>query len=392
MRDAPSDPCGAVAKGFYAKLPCARGNRRVLGAEMKGTIIIGFAIAFTGLLALGIFGASKSPTKEAEANLAFYDWDETLRSKSGWASPNHWANSVIFVRVAWWRNSSRARTFEYLTGGRAGIADPDALASARLARVPDRLLANHQEEKVLVRFWSNDHTAEQAEELALRTARTMHLATTQVWPQEPIPVQVDVYSMPEGAAYSFAKRVRWKRGRPLELAIFLTGAANAENRTQVAAHELYHLLAAFRRIGRWKTDETVYLNTQIGFEEVAATSFASCGALLTDGHLSRPVRDLRVVIDGVPYKPPLSTNEVKQVLAALRLADARSLTGLGSTIGALIDSTPFFHLLGPAQNRIELGSPQGEKFLEMCQEFLSDPVKIEHWLEKLGQDDAASGD
>src|SRR5690606_21206433 len=242
-----------------------------VGPAMKGTIIIGFAIALAGLLALGIFGASKSPAKEAEANLAFYDWDETLRSKSGWASPNHWANSVVFVRVAWWPNSSRARTFEYLTGGRAGIADPDALASARLARVPDRLLANHQEDKVLVRFWSNDHTAEQAEELALRTARTMHLATTQVWPREPLPVQVDVYSMPEGAAYSFAKKVRWKRGRPLELAIFLPGAANAENRTQVAAHELYHLLAAFRRIGRWKTDETVYLNTQIGFEEVAAT-------------------------------------------------------------------------------------------------------------------------
>lgn len=364
-----------------------------LETAMKGTLIIGFALAFTGLLFLGILGASKSRAKEAEASLAFYDWDETVRSRIGWSSPNSWYNSIAVSRVAWWRNSSRVRTFEYLTGGRAGMTDLDALASARLVRAPDRLLAEHQEGKVLVRFWGDDQAAEHAEEFVLRTARAMHLATTQVWPREPIPIQTDVYAMPEGAAYSFAKKVIWKNARPLELAIFLAGAANPEDhRTKVAAHELYHLLVAFRRIGRWKTDETVYLNTQLGFEEIAATSFASCGALLADGHLSRPVRDSRVVINGVPFQQPLSKGEVKQVLAALRHTDALSLSGLGSVIGGVLDVTPIFHLLGPVQNRIELRSPQGEKFLEMCQEFLPDPVKIEHWLENMGRDDAVLGD
>jgi hypothetical protein len=129
-------------------------------------------------------------------------------------------------------------------------------------------------------------------------------------------VQADIYAMPEGAAYSFAKNVRWKSGRPLELAIFVSGAVNPEDhRTITVTHELYHLLAAFLRIGRWTINGAGRPNASIGFEEIAATSFASCGALLADGYLSRPRANNTIVLNGIPMKQPLSANEVTQLLA-----------------------------------------------------------------------------
>jgi hypothetical protein len=194
--------------------------------------------------------------------------------------------------------------------------------------------------------------------------------------------------MPAGIAYSLARKVSWKSGRPLELAIFIPGAMDLEGFQLAVAHELYHLLAAFLRVGHWTADGAGRLNAFVGFEEIAATSFASCGALLADGYLPRPRKDTTVVLNGVPMKAPLSASEVKQLVGALRYADAHSLSDLGTRIGGLLDTAPVFQVLGPGQERIELHSPQGERLLGMCREFSPDHLKIERWLENLDREPA----
>jgi hypothetical protein len=353
---------------------------------MPGLLTIGLTVVIVGLLLFGMFAVPRSRAGEAPVSPAFYDWGRNSRATFSWAAPKSHYNSIQVTRVVWRRNTRDARTFEYMTGGQAGIADADALASARLKRPPDRLLAKHQEGKVLVRIWGEGQAAGSADEFVLRTARALHLATTQIWPREPTPIQADIYVMPENVAYSLARKVRWKSGRPLELAIFIPGAANAESHRMVVTHELYHVLAAFLRIGRWTTNGAGRPNASTGFEEVAATSFASCGELLADGYLSRPRTSNSYLINGVPMKQPLSTSEVKDLLGGLRYADAHSLSDIGTRIGGLLDTTLVFQVLESGQERIELHSPQGEQLLEMCREFAPDPLKIEHWLENLGQE------
>jgi hypothetical protein len=329
---------------------------------------------FRDLTRLNVSETADSPT--------FFDWN--ARAAIGWAAAIGTSTNVVKVtRSTRWRSTGTTRLLHYMTGGHAGVVDANALASARQGRPPNRQVATHQEGDVLVRYWDEGPDAGDAGEFVLRAAQAIHLVTTRIWPRKPTPVRVDVYVMPQETAYSLARKVQWKSGHPLELAILVPGAIRAESHQFVAAHELYHVLAALLRTGPWATGAMGRGNVLGGLEEVAATLFASCGALLADGHVVRP-KASTFLIDGVRLQQPLSGDNVRQLLAWMRDADARQ-RAMGPYLGNVLQTTPVFHILGSVGERIELHSPQGEQLLGMCREFLSDPARIESWLENFSQ-------
>lgn len=335
-----------------------------------------------GLLLLFLCGGSQLRAADVADAPIFFDWGIQIRNTNGSSGS---INSIRALRST--GGSRGARSLEYMTGGQAAVADENALASAREQRPPDRLIAEHREGKVLVRHWGPAAPGTSpAVELTRRAAKALHLVTTQVWPRQTTPLQVDVYEMPDDTAYSFARKVQWKRGLPLELVIFRT-ASNAGIHRDVATHELYHVLAAVFRTGQWKRNAQKRPNASSAFEEVAASLFATCGALLADGHIGRP-RVNSYLINGRPMNPPLSAGQLKQVLTWLRGADTRKAqvrNGLleGTMLGGVLDSAPAFHVFEAGQERIELQSSQGRQLLDMCREFTADPAKIEPWLDGL---------
>lgn len=353
---------------------------------MRRIFSIGLPALTFGLL-LAMFSGLLSRAGEAQESPAFFDWSEDSRATFGWAAPDSYNSSVQIPSSIRRDKAGIARAFEYRTGSQHGLVDEDALASARLVSAPDQLLARHQEGKVQVRVWGEGQPAPRDEDFARRIARAIHLATTRIWPREPVPVRVDFHVMPEGA-FSLARKVRWKKGQSLELALFLSGPAERayERHRTVAQHELYHLLSAIHGLGRWTPEGAKTPNASAGFEEVAATSFASCGILLADGYLSRPRSGNTLVLNGVPMKAPLSLDELKRILGVLRHSDERSLSDYGTKVGGVIDTAPVFHLLDREQERIDLQSPEGAKLLGLCREFAPDPLKVEQWLEDLAAD------
>jgi hypothetical protein len=343
---------------------------------------VAYPTSAVSLLLLCLVGASQLRPAAAPDGPTFFDWK--VRATLGVDIGNNSVNAVDIGRLTWWRLTGNTRLLDYVTGGYAGIVDADTLASARQARIPGRLVAMRQEGDVQVQIWQDGLDAEYAKDYALHVARAMHLVTTQVWPRHPTLVRVDIYVMPEGAPYSLARKVQWLPGRPLQLVIFVPGAAKAADHKLVPAHELYHVLAAFQRVGRWAAGKSGQKNSasNTAFEEVAASTFASCGALLADRHLSRP-RSNSYVVNGSPMKPPLTGKEVRKIMALLRSADAVQRTDLGPFLGGILDATPVHHAFAPNQERLELQSPQGEQLLDVCRTFLSDPETIEPWLQDL---------
>jgi hypothetical protein len=347
----------------------------------------GAALVMLGLMVPCPRDGSQPRAAETPASPTFFDWN----GPSGLVgSKDISANTVKVTRRTHWRLTGTTQFLDYMTGGQSGIVDAKALASAEQARPPSRQVARHQEGKVLVRYWDDGQDAGEAAEYARRVAQSIHLVTTRIWPAKPTSIYVDIYVMPQGTTYSLARKVEWKSGRPLELAILIPGAAHAENHRIVAAHELYHALAALLRIGQWATGATEQAKLLAGLEEVAATSFASCGLLLADGYLLRP-KASTFFIGGVRMQEPLSGDNVRQLLAWLRDTDARLLRGIGPTLGNVLDTTPVFHLFESAGDRIELHSPQGEQLLGMCRKFLPDPARVEPWLENISQERPDAG-
>jgi hypothetical protein len=342
------------------------------------------ALVIFGLALLCLPDSVLPRAAETPASPTFFDWN--LRTVTGFAASNDISGNVVKVtRRTHWRLTGTTRFLDYMTGGSSGIVDTKALASAEQAHPPNRQVARHQEGEVLVRYWDDGQDVGEAAEFALRVAQAIHLVTTRIWPGKPTSVHVDVYIMPQGAAYSLARKVEWKSGRPLQLAILIPGAARAESHRIVAAHELYHALAALLRIGQWNEPSKLLA----GLEEVAATSFASCGTLLADGYLLRP-KTSTFLIDGVPMQEPLSGDNVRQLLAWLRDTDVR-VRGMGPTLGNVLDTTPVFRVFESAGERIELHSTQGEQLLGMCRQFLPDPARVEPWLENFSQERSVAG-
>lgn len=339
------------------------------------------ALVLIGLALLGVQAGSQPRAAETPASPTFFDWN--ARATIGWAVSNHTSTNVIKVtRSTRWRFTRITRLLDYMTGGFAEIVDAAALAAAEQALPPKRRVARHQAGEVVVRYWEDGPDASGAAQFVRRAAAAIHRVTTGIWPGRPMPIHVDVYVMPQGVAYSLARKVEWRHGRPLELAIMIPGAAKAESHQFVAVHELYHVLAALLRTGQSSPDARGRAALLNALEEPAATLFASCGALLADGHLQRPPARTYSIND-VRMQQPLSGDNVEQLLTWLRAADARqSRSGYWSTaIGGVMHTTPVFQVFGPAGQRIELHSAQGAQLLEMCRDLLPDPARIEPWLE-----------
>lgn len=313
----------------------------------------------------------------APGSPVFFSWN--LGSSIGWERSGIYnANSIRAIQGGGARRSRLA----YMTGGEAGLLDVGARDAARAQRAPDRLVAESREGEVLVRQWAFEGQGiEDAAGFTRRTARALHAAVTSLWPAMPTAVHADLYVMPDGAAYSLARQVRWQRGEPLQVVILFPRGRAAANR-DVATHELFHVLAKIHP-GHGSDQGEERPNMASGMEEVAANLFASCGALLADGSLPRPGAR-RYVVNGVHMEPPLTGQQVKKVLAWMRSLDARPAPDRpGTSLGSMLASTPVFEVFGPDRESIELQSAQGERLLGMCRDFLPDPLQLEPWFEKL---------
>jgi len=339
-------------------------------------------ISSAATLLLCLVGYSQLRAATGADSPMFHFWKLNRGPGLGTISDSYNGNAILITGGG---STGRNRTLDYMTGGEADIFDADSLASAQAQRAPDHQIEKQREGDVVVQLWTfKDQDVERARTFTRRVANALHLATTQIYPGKATSVHVDIYVMPKGAPYSLARKVEWKTGRPLEIAIFLPG--KTEDHSDVATHELFHVLTVLQRTSQWWDRNKQRRNAATALEEVAADLYASCGALLADGYLPRPNINPNVtyVINDIPMKPPLTGEQVKLILAGLRAIDAKPQAAPPATaIGASLGSTPILHLFERAQERIELHSSQGEKLLGMCRELLPDPMSIEPWLEGL---------
>jgi hypothetical protein len=319
----------------------------------------------------------------------FHDW-KMYRDLKTVAAIEERSDEASYVgnatRITGGGISGQISTLNYLTGGEANVFDADALTSAQTQRAPDRLVEKERNGNVEVRLWAfKGQHVERGKDLVRRTAKALHLATTKVMPGRPISILADIYVMPKGIAYSLARNVQWKTGRPLEVVISIPDG-EGESRRDTATHELFHVLAVQQRQRQWYDSRQKRPIAATAYGEIAANLFASCGALLADGYLMRPRAnpELSYVINDVTMQLPLTSAQVKQVVATLRVIDSKTKDGkLGNTLGYLLESTPVLHVFESGQDRIVLRSLQGEQLIGKCRDLLPDPMSIELWLEGL---------
>jgi hypothetical protein len=272
--------------------------------------------------------------------------------------------------------------FSYYTGGRSG--DVGSLVAA-----PTRVVAAVTYGSVSVRllaFPTYEHP--RAEQDALELARIVSRATTDVFPAEAIPVEIDLHFMPEGARFSLARRIDWREGRSYALALF---AREQKLVYTTPAHELYHVLHT-----RWPLQATPEATRRHGaassYEEAAAELYAACGELLANSVWPRPApSQARVTIvdpalgDRV-FEVSLDEDERRAVLEMMRTgANGAGFVGFGPLLAA----TVFEHIFSGA-TRITVDSSQGTRVLVLCKEAAFNPFVIETWLAAVDDDRRAA--
>jgi hypothetical protein len=223
---------------------------------------------------------------------------------------------------------------------------------------------------------SDTHELAHGHEQALEVARIVSAATTRVFPVAAIPVEIDLYFMPEDARFSLAKRVDWDHGQPYSLAIF---AREGTLPATTPAHELYHVLALGS--SRIKPFEAIAKRgAASSYEQVAADLYAACGELLANETLSQEARPGgRVTL----ADPSLGERVFAGVLTDDELAAALDILtneapGAGF-FGDLLSATAFDYVLGGATT-IPLDSPEGARLLDLCKKTAPDPSKLSAWL------------
>lgn len=265
------------------------------------------------------------------------------------------------------------RRFSYYTGARARDSGP-------LTEAPTRVLAQAVHGSVAVRLLASEtYEPASADEDALELARVVSAATTQVFPAAAIPVEIDLYFMPEDARFSLAKRVDWHQGRPYALAVF---AREGTFPATTPAHELYHVLALGSAQAK-PLEAIAKRGAASSYEQVAADLYAACGELLANETLSRETRpNGRVTLPD----PSLGERVFEGALGGDELAavlDILSNESLGAgTFGDLLSVTVFEHLFGDATT-VVVDSPEGARLLELCSQTASDPSTLGAWLAEL---------
>ena len=211
------------------------------------------------------------------------------------------------VQVAALYDAERRRLAYYTGASSSGSAEPSA--------APERIIAEAVHDDVTVRMRAFDsYSRERARDEAAEVARIVALATTRVWPAQPIPVQVDVHFMPDDAAFSLAKRVDWRAGDSYEVAVF---ANDKGFDAGTAVHELYHALAIRWSLGTKDPASRSQPNAAHIYEETAGDLFALCGRLLANESLTRQKPFASVVIDSRRFVVPLNGEDLGAVLASL---------------------------------------------------------------------------
>ena len=315
------------------------------------------ALGLVGLTVVGVWNSLRENSVRHDRELRAFDWGNEYQLASS-------AAVVNAVRVAAPFDEG-TRRFSYYTGALSpGTGESSA--------APQRVIAEAVRGEVAVRLrafepYSREGAGAEAEVIA----KSVSLVTTQVWPGEPTPVQVDVHFMPDDAPFSQAMRVDWRDGDAFAIAVFARARGFAPS---TAVHELYHALAARWSLGRNSPAGGRKPNAAHAYEEVAATLFAECGRLLATESLPRAVRNDRVDIAGQLFEGPLDGEELGDAIELL-VRDASGSQLLRNLLAGTILDDAF-----GAEETIALASPQGEKLLARCREVAANPLFLEFRL------------
>jgi hypothetical protein len=258
--------------------------------------------------------------------------------------------------------------FSYYTGGQSwGTGEPSA--------APERVIAQGMHGAVTVRLRAFDaYTRERGDAEAAELARIISLATTRVWPSQPIPVRVDVHVMPDDAPFSLAKRVDWEEGDVYAIAVFMRDRASFPT---TAAHELYHALAGRWSLGNKDPASRSRAKAARAFEEATADLFVQCGQLLATGSLSRDTRNDTFVMADQRFEGALDSEELGRALDLL----SREVPG-SEELGPWLSRTVLADVFGEHET-VSLDSPQGERLVARCRESAANPMLLSFRLAEM---------
>jgi len=302
-----------------------------------------------GAIAVGVQNSAKR-----DGALHEFDWGNRYQAGPGASGVLNRVNVVVPY-------DADAQRFSYYTGGQSwGTAEPSA--------APTRVIAEASDGAVTVRLRAFDaERRERADADAQEIARMISLATTQVWPSRPIPVQVDVHVMADDAPFSLAKRVDWEEGDAYAIAVFMRDRGFS---LTTPAHELYHALAGRWSLGNKDPANRARPKAARAYEEATADLFVQCGQLLATGSLSRDTGDDKLVIDDERFEGELDAEELGRALELL----SREMTG-AEEIGPWLSRTVVADVLGE-QSSVLLESPQGERLIARCREVAANPMLL----------------
>jgi hypothetical protein len=320
-----------------------------------------------GLGAMTVFGMLTSARREG--SLHEFNWGAQVQIRGSRGVVNR-------VRVVTPFHAAEDG-FSYYTGAHSP-------GSGQPSEAPERVIAEGMHGAVAVRLLAFDpYTRERGGDDAAEIARSVSLATTRVWPGQPIPVRMDVHFMPDDVPFSQAKRVDWREGDAYALALL---QREGPLQSETPAHELYHVLA-----GRWSLGNNDPAANRArpraanAYEEAAAALFASCARLLATGSLARDTRDAVFVIADETsqrageqrFEGGLDGEELARALELLRQEEPAA-----QWLGPFLAQTVLAEVFGDAES-IALESPQGERLVARCREAAANPMRLSFRLAEL---------
>lgn len=263
--------------------------------------------------------------------------------------------------------------FSYWTGG---------LSTGKQPLTPPTLVtAVARQGLVGVELKANADAPNQAA-LADAVARQIDVVTRLFWPDEEIPVAVELHQVPENSRYEFARKITWRDGQPFHLTLFIGETAAAEAQAGIAVHELYHVLATRWRLGT-KSQRGI-ASPWLGslYEEMAATLLADCGSLHVTGRLVLPEGNMTLTLrgkdgGGPTYKGSLDAKGLAHVL------DPES--GFKFPAGFMTDLLHRTALLAlvPEGEAIVAGSGSAQQLMALCHDATRDPWFLDGWFRGL---------
>lgn len=270
----------------------------------------------------------------------------------------------------------RGDTFHYWTGSSRGGAgfNGDIPSFAHTASAQAGAVS------VQVRSRTGDPAPAQ-NELAASTATVLERVTTQVWPGEAVPTNLQLYLVDREERIGFHQRATWEAGATWDM--HFATKRDLSNTAAMSAHELYHLLIAAQRIERPDADRI--------YEEVAARFYGGCGLMLAG--LDYDFSSLPHVTISMPdaqggalrdFVPPFSDDDLAIMIE--RVDDAVEtdqtppfVVHLAFVMTALVE-------VSDGARVIEHGSPQADRLLQLCRTVGGEPPVLRNWFLEIASD------